>query len=398
MGFERIGGDDLMSQRKLRVGMVGGGGPSNFFGAPHRRAILIDNSAELTAGALRSNPEESIASASELYFTRGYEDWQSLVSSEAALPDSEKIDYVTIVTPNDAHFGPADAAAVAGIGVLCEKPLTTTLDEARKLHATVRSNNTPFVVAYTYTGYPMVMMARELVHDGAIGEIRKVEAWYPQGWLASKLEEQNQKQASWRVDPSKAGSSGCGGDIGTHAYEFVRFVTGLSAVRLQARLKAFVPGRSLDDDFTVLAELSNGGIATVTASQVTIGAQNDNGFRVIGTTGTLEWNNTRHNVLERYAAGKPVTVYRLGAEYDYIPASVKPYVRVPSGHPEGFHEALANLHRTLEWTIRGRRGENVPKPFEHPGIVDGVAGMAFIEAAVTSSAKGGEWVDVPKIG
>jgi predicted dehydrogenase len=266
------------------------------------------------------------------------------------------------------------------------------------LLATVRSNNTPFIVAYTYTGFPMVMMARELVHDGAIGEIRKVEAWYPQGWLASKLEAQDQKQASWRVDPTKAGSSGCGGDIGTHAYEFVRFVTGLTAVRLQARLKAFVPGRALDDDFTVLADLTNGAIATITASQVTIGCQNDNGFRVIGTTGTLEWNITEHNSLKRYAAGKPVTIYRLGAEYDYIPASVKPYVRVPSGHPEGFHEALANLHRTLEWTIRGRRGENVPKPFEHPGIVDGVAGMAFIEAAVSSSTKGGEWVEVPKVG
>ncbi len=387
-----------MSQRKLRVGMVGGGGPSNFFGAPHRRAILMDNSAELTAGALRSNPEESIASAKELYMPRGYGDWQSLVSSEAALPEAERIDYITIVTPNDAHFGPADAAAIAGIGVLCEKPLTTTLDEARRLHATVRSNNTPFVVAYTYTGFPMVMMAKELVRDGKIGEIRKVEAWYPQGWLASKLEESNQKQASWRVDPAKAGGSGCGGDIGTHAYEFVRFVTGLSAVKLQARLKAFVPGRALDDDFTVLAELNNGGIATITASQVTIGAQNDNGFRVIGTTGTLEWNITDHNTLKYYAAGKPLTLYRLGAEYDYIPAAVKPYVRVPSGHPEGFHEALANLHRTLEWTIRGRRGENVPKPFEHPGIVDGVAGMAFIEAAVASSAKGGESVEVPKIG
>ena len=168
----------------------------------------MDNSAELTAGALRSKPEESIASARELFFTRGYPDWQALVKAEAALPESERIDYLTIVTPNDAHFGPADAAAAAGIGVLCEKPLTTTLDEARRLHATVASKDVPFVVAYTYTGFPMVMLARELVHDGAIGEVRKVEAWYPQGWLATKLEAEGQKQASWRVDPAQGGRLG----------------------------------------------------------------------------------------------------------------------------------------------------------------------------------------------
>ena len=298
---------------------------------------------------------------------RGYPDWETMIKSEAALPESERIDYVTIVTPNDAHFGPADAAAAAGIGVLCEKPLTTTLDEARRLHATVRSKNVPFIVAYTYTGFPMVMLARELVHNGDIGEVRKVEAWYPQGWLASKLEADNQKQAAWRVDPAKAGSSGCGGDIGTHAYEFVRFVAGLSAVRLRARLKTFVPGRALDDDFTVLAELNNGVIATITASQVTIGAQNDNGFRVIGTSGTIEWSITDHTVLKHYAAGQPLRVYRQGAEYGYFPGSVKPYLRLPSGHPEGFHEALANLHRTLEWTIRSAARRDCSQAVSAPG-------------------------------
>ena len=385
-----------MSQRKLRVGMVGGGGPANFFGAPHRRGILMDNSCELTAGALRSNPEEAIASAKELFYTRGYGSWESMIAAEAAMPASERIDYVTIVTPNDAHYGPAAAAAEAGIGVLCEKPLTTTLEEARKLHATVVSKNIPFVVAYTYTGFPMVMFARELIKDGAIGEVRKVEAWYPQGWLASKIESDGQKQAAWRVDPAKAGASGCGGDIGTHAYEFVRFVAGRNATKVRGRLKAFVPGRSLDDDFTVLADLDNGGIATIAASQITIGAQNDNGFRVSGTTGTLEWSITDHNNLKHYVGGQPLKLYRLGAEYGYIPASIKPYVRTPSGHPEGFHEALANLHRTLEWTIRGRLGEKVPTPFEHPGIADGVAGMAFIEAAVASSHQDGAPVEMPK--
>jgi predicted dehydrogenase len=378
--------------------MVGGGGPGNFFGGPHRRAILMDNSAELTAGALRSKPEESIAAARELFYTRGYGDWQSLVKGEAALPESERIDYLTIVTPNDAHFGPADAAAAAGIGVLCEKPLTTTLDEARRLHATVATHNTPVVVSYTYTGFPMVMLARELVKDGSIGEVRKVEAWYPQGWLATKLESEGQKQAAWRVDPGKAGASGCGGDIGTHAFEFVRFVAGRNATRVRGRLKTFVPGRALDDDFTVLAELDNGGIATVAASQITIGAQNDCGFRVCGTAGTLEWSIVEHSILKHYAGGQAVRVYRQGGDYGYFPGSVKPYMRLPSGHPEGFHEALANLHRTLEWTIRRRRGETTPTPYEHPGIADGVAGMAFVEAAVASSNQDGAWVEVPKVG
>jgi predicted dehydrogenase len=354
----------------------------------------MDNSAELTAGALRSDAAGSIASAKELYFTRGYGDWKTMIDAEAKLPESERIDYVTIVTPNDAHFGPADAAAAAGMGVLCEKPLTVTLEEAKRLHATVTKYKTPFVVAYTYTALPMVMLAREFVRGGKIGKVRKVEAWYPQGWLATKLEAENQKQAAWRVDPKKSGASGCGGDIGTHAYEFVRFVAGLGAKKVSARLKACVEGRALDDDFTVFAELEEGAFATIAASQITIGAQNDNGFRISGTTGTLEWSMLDHNSLKHFQGGQPVHLYRLGAEYGYIPESVKPYVRVPSGHPEGFHEALANLHRTLEWQIRGSRGETCPKPFEHPGIEDGVAGMAFIDAAVKSSHEGGKWIDV----
>lgn len=384
-----------MARSKMKVGMVGGGGPGNFFGKPHRTAILMDNSAELVAGALRSKPEDSISAAQELFFTRGYGDWKSMMEGEAARAEGDRMDYATIVTPNHEHFGPAYAAAEKGFGVLCEKPLTLTLDEARKLQELVKQNNIPFVVAYTYTAYPMVMLARELVQGGSIGEVRKVEAWYPQGWLATKLEESGQQQASWRVDPTKSGASGCGGDIGTHAYEFVRFVAGLSALRVSARLKTFVSGRVLDDDFTVLAELNNGAIATIAASQITIGAQNDNGFRISGTKGTIEWSNTDHTNLKHYQGGQPVHVYRLGAEYGYFPESIKPYLRTPSGHPEGFHEALANLHRTLEWTIRSKRGETCPKPYALPGIADGVAGMAFIDACVASSSQHGKWVDVP---
>jgi predicted dehydrogenase len=384
----------MADQRKLRVGMVGGGGPGNFFGAPHRRAILMDNAAELTAGALRSDPQGSLEAAKELFFTRGYPDYQTMLREEAALPEGERIDYVTIVTPNDSHYAIAKASLEAGIAVLCEKPLTLTLEESLDLVQIVKRTGLPFTVAYSYTGLPMVMLARELVRSGEIGEIRKVEAWYPQGWLATALEQQGAQQAVWRVDPSKSGASGAGGDIGTHAYEFVRFVAGLTAVQVQARLHTFVGGRRLDDDFSVFARLNNGGLATITASQVTIGAQNDNGFRVIGERGRVEWSMLDHMSLHVFRPGEPVAHYRLGAEYSYFPESIKPYLRLPSGHPEGFHEALANLHKSQQLQIRKRLGESVPAAYPHPDVVDGAAGMAFIEAAVKSSASDGAWTDV----
>jgi predicted dehydrogenase len=388
----------MASPRKLRVGMIGGGGPVSFRGAPHRRAILMDNSAELTAGALRSNPDEAVAAASELFFPRGYPDWETLIASERDLHESQRIDYLTIVTPSPMHFGPAEAAAGLGLGIICEQPLTSTLDQARRLHALVVSHEIPFLVAHTYTGYPMVMLARELVRGGEIGEIRKIEAWYPQGWLARRQENEGPRQASRRLEIDTTGASGCGGDLGLPAYQFVRFVSGLHAVRLLARMKSIVPGRPLDDDFTVLAELNNGAIGTITASQITTGAQNDNGFRIIGTTGTLLWSHTHFAALEHYTVDRPVRVYRQGSDYPYLPGSIRPYLRLPGGHPEGFHEALANLHRTLEWTIRRNRGEPAPHPYEHPGVVDGLAGMAFLEAAVQSARQDGAWVDVPRGG
>jgi len=383
--------------RKIRVGMVGGGGPKNFFGGPHRTAILMDNTAELTAGALRSDAQGSLESAKELNFKRGYPDYQTMLREESALSADERIDYVTIVTPNDSHYPVAKASLEAGFPVHCEKPLTLTLSESQDLVKLVKQTRLPFVVTYSYTALPMVMLARELVRNGDAGKIRKVEAWYPQGWLAGRTEDMGVQQAEWRVDPAKSGASGCGGDIGTHAYEFVRFVAGLSAVQVSARLNTFVEGRRLDDDFTVLARLNNDGIATITASQVTIGAQNDNGFRVIGDKARIEWSMLDHMSLRVYKPGQPLSVYRLGAEYDYFPSSIKPYLRLPSGHPEGFHEALANLHKTIQLQIRARNGERVPDAYPHPGVEDGAAGMAFIEAAVASSRSTGAWTDVTQV-
>ncbi len=385
----------MAENRKLRVGMVGGGGPGNFFGSPHRTAILMDNSAELTAGALRSTAQGSLDEAKRLFFMRGYPDYQTMMRDEAALPAGERIDYVTVVTPNDSHYAVAKAALEAGFPVLCEKPLTLTLEESLDLVRLTKQKGLPFIVAYTYTGFQMVMQAREMVRQGDIGEIRKVEAWYPQGWLADRTEDQGVQQAQWRVDPKKSGASGCGGDIGTHAYEFVRFVAGLTAAQVSGRLKTFVPNRALDDDFSVLARLNNGGVATITASQVTVGALNDNGFRVIGTKGTIQWTITDHLSLYVYLSGKPVEVYRLGDGTQS--AAMAPYLRLPGGHPEGFHEALGNLHKTIQLQIRAKNGEETATPVHHPDVVDGAAGMAVIEAAVASSANDGAWTDVVQV-
>lgn len=383
--------------RKLRVGMVGGGGPGNFFGGPHRTAILMDNTAELAAGALRSDSQGSLDSATDLHFARGYPDYATMMRDEAALSPDARMDYVTIVTPNDSHYPIAKSALEAGFPVLCEKPLTLTLAQSVDLVRLADTNRLPFAVAYSYTGLPMVMLARELVGAGDVGEVRKVEAWYPQGWLATRAEDSGGQQAKWRVDPSKAGASGCGGDIGTHAYEFVRFVAGLTATQVQARLHTFVERRALDDDFTVLARLDNGGIATITASQVTIGAQNDNGFRIIGAKATIEWSVLDHMSLRFYPPDGTAKVYRLGGGYPCFPASIQPYLRLPAGHPEGFHEALANLHKSLQLQIRKRNGEDVPAAYPHPGVRDGAAGIAFVEAAVKSSAADGEWTKVSSV-
>lgn len=387
----------MAEHRKMQAGMVGGGGPKNFFGGPHRTAILMDNTAELAAGALRSDPKGSLEAGKEHFFTRSYPDYETMFREEAALPEGERIDYVTIVTPNDSHHAVSKAALEAGIPVLCEKPLTITLDESRELIELTRKTRLPFIVAYTYTGLPMVMLAREMARGGDIGKIRKIEAWYPQGWLAGRTEDLGVQQAEWRVDPKKSGASGCGGDIGTHAYEFVRFVAGLTAQEVSARLHTFVKGRKLDDDFTVLARLNNDAIATITASQVTIGSQNDNGFRIIGDSGTLEWSITDHCSLRHYRGGEPVRIYRLGAEYGYFPESIRPYLRTPSGHPEGFHEALANLHKTIQLQIRAARGDRSAAAYPHPDVVDGAAGIALIEAAVKSSDDDGRWTRVEQV-
>ena len=376
---------------KLRVGMIGGGGPDSFFGMVHNRAIALDASRELVAGALRSNPEAAMRAADD-YGIAGYPTYQALL--EAVQSGEQALDYVTIVTPNFAHYEPAKAFLQAGIPVLCEKPITMTVAEAEDLAQIVERESVPFVLAHTYTGHPMMMLAKEMIHSGEIGQVRKVVSWYNQGWLATALEDTGQQQASWRTDPARTGISNCGGDIGTHAFIAATWVTGLAVERVSARLNTFVEGRVLDDDFNVIGELENGGTALITATQIAVGYRNDNGFRVFGTKGSIEWHQERAEcLLVRHGDGRDIT-YWIGAEFD-LPASVASYLRVPSGHHEDFFPALANLHTTIERLIRARRGEqDVPAAFPHPSAQEGLAGMKFVAAAVESSNNSGAWTQV----
>lgn len=373
---------------KLKVGLIGGGGSGNFFGHVHKRAIALDNSRELVAGALRSDPAASMEAAAA-YDVTGYPSYDALL--EDVRTGKQELDYVTIVTPNHAHYAPAKAFLEAGIPVLCEKPMTMTVAEAEELKAVVDAGKAPFVLAHTYTGHPMMMFAKELVREGRVGEVRKVEAWYNQGWLATALEDEGLQQAEWRTDPARTGISNCGGDIGTHAFIAATWVSGHSVKKVSARLNRFVEGRQLDDDFNVIGELDNGGTAIITATQIAIGYKNDNGFRIYGSKGSLEWHQERaESLLVR--TGEVDETYWIGGSF--LPDSVASYLRVPSGHHEDFFEALANLHGSMERMIRKGRGEDGPDAFDHPGVDEGVAGMCFVKAAVDSSNGGGAWTDL----
>ena len=376
--------------KKLKVGMIGGGGAGNFFGMVHRRAIEMDTTREVVAGALRRHPKAAMEAA-EAWGIEGFSDYRAML--DAWTSGKLELDYVTIVTPNDAHFGPAMACVKAGLPVMCEKPMTFSVKEARALAAAVRRKKLPFGLAHTYTGHPMMMLAKAFVKRGDIGDIRKIESWYTQGWLAEAIEKSGQQQASWRTDPKRTGISNCGGDIGTHAFVAATWVSGLSVKKVSARLNTFVKGRVLDDDFNVIAEMSNGATAIITATQIAIGHKNDNGFRLFGSKGSLEWHQeaAEHFVLN---TGDCDRTYWLNGG-SFFPADVASYLRLPGGHNEDFLEALANLHGTLERKIRRRNGEkNIPAPFDHPGVDEGVAGMEFVAAAVASSKRKGAWTPV----
>lgn len=381
--------------RKLNMALVGGG-QGAFIGRVHATAAILDLRAQLVAGALSSDPARAKASAPDydIPAARAYGSYQELIESEKKLPEGTRVDFVTVATPNHTHFEVAKAAAEAGFNVVCDKPLTFDLAQAEELLKVVEKSGVVFAVTHNYTGYPLVRMAREMIQSGELGEINAVRSFYIQGWLRTKLEESNQKQASWRTDPKKSGAAGCFGDIGTHAYNLQRYITGLIPEQISAHLKAFVEGRALDDYGTTVIRYGNGALGTVTASQISHGRENDLFIEVDGTKGSLSWRQEEPNQLILRRNGKPHAIYTRDPNAEYMNDSGKAACRLPSGHPEAFFEAFANVYRAAYDSMALRAaGKSFPtKDTVYPNIYDGVEGMFFIEQCVASSKENGQWV------
>jgi predicted dehydrogenase len=378
---------------RIRLGMVGGG-EGAFIGAVHRIASRIDDQYTLVAGALSSTAEKSRRSGEALGLDpeRNYPDFETMALTEAKRTD--RIDAVSIVTPNHLHAPAAEAFLRAGIHVICDKPLTTTLEQARVLQGLARETGLVFAVTYNYTGYPMVRHAREMVRAGELGEIRVIQVEYPQDWLTERLEESGQKQADWRTDPARSGAGGCVGDIGTHAYNLADFIAGVPATELCAELTAFVSGRRLDDNVQIMLRYANGARGMLWASQVAPGNENGLKIRVYGTRGGISWSQEQPNHLWVSPFGKPTHLVSRGS--GSAGAAAARVTRIPSGHPEGYLEGFATIYTEVAAAIRAARaGQALDPDVVYPTVDDGVKGVAFIEAAVASSRVGAQWVPIP---
>ncbi|WP_426425201.1 Gfo/Idh/MocA family protein [Bradyrhizobium genosp. A] len=378
--------------RRIRLGMVGGG-QGAFIGSVHRIAARIDDQFELVAGALASDPVRARASAKELGIAddRAYGSFEEMAKAEAARADG--IEAVSIVTPNHMHGPVAKAFLEAGIHVICDKPLTTTVAEAEELVALVGKSGKVFVVTHNYTGYPMVRQARAMVANGDLGEIRLVHAEYLQDWLTEQLEASGHKQAAWRTDPTRSGAGGCIGDIGTHAYNLACFVTGLELDELFAQLSTFVQGRRLDDDVQILLKWKGGAKGMLWASQVAVGNENCLTLRVYGSKGGLEWTQENPNQLWLTPYGRPKQLLTRGGAGALVEAGR--VTRIPSGHPEGYLEGFATIYAEAARAIRAAEtGRNQDPAVIFPTVEDGLAGVKFIDAAVRSSASNGAWVRI----
>lgn len=380
--------------RRLRMGMIGGGRGA-FIGGVHRIAAAIDGEIELVCGAFSSNPEKSKASGADLYLPpeRVYESYQEMIEKEKELPEGERMDFVSIVTPNHMHVPPAKMALENGFPVICDKPLAFSLEEAKELKEVVERTGLTFALTHNYTGYPMVKQARDMVNEGKFGKIRKIVVEYPQGWLSKSVEKGDNKQAAWRTDPKQAGISSAMGDIGTHAENLAEFITGLQIKDMCADLTSFGEGRELDDDGNILLRFDNGARGVLHASQVAAGEVNDLNIRVYGEKGGLEWHQHTPDVLTVKWLDQPDQVYRAGADRAYLGESAMAHVRTPAGHPEGYLEGFANIYRNFAMTLRARMKGVEPNPqhLDFPDIDDGVRGMAFIENAVASSKSDQKW-------
>ena len=381
--------------RKLRMGIVGGG-QGSFIGRVHVTAAVLDNRATLVAGALSSDPARAKASAADYDIdpARAYGSYREMLDRERALPAEQRIDFVTVVTPNHMHFPVAKAALEAGFHVVCDKPLTLTLAEAEELARIVAASKAVFVVTHNYTGYPLVRQAREMILAGELGEIQAIRVEYIQGWLRTRLETEGQKQAAWRTDPTKSGAAGCFGDIGTHAYNLGRFMTGLLPEKISTNLKTFVPDRPLDDYGHAVIRYENGALGTVTASQISHGRENDLRIQIDGTLGSLQWHQEEPNKLLVRHNGKPHLIYTRDPNAPFMNQAGKAACRLPAGHPEAFFEAFANVYRAgFDAMVAAAMGAAVEtKDTVYPNIHDGVEGMYFIEQSVASSKADGAWL------
>jgi predicted dehydrogenase len=371
-----------------------GGGPGAFIGAVHRKAAALDGEIELVAGAFSSSPEKSQQQGRELLLdpNRVYGSYQEMAEKESKLPEGERIDFAAIVTPNNVHFPIAKAFIEAGFHVVCDKPMTTTIEDAEALCRLVKKHNVVFALTHNYTGYPMVKQAREVARQGELGTIRKIVVEYPQGWLSTFLEGQGAKQAVWRTDPKQAGVSSCIGDIGSHAENLANYITGLEIEELCADLTTFVQGRALEDDGNLLVHYKGGARGVLYASQISVGEENNLRIRVYGTKASLEWHQENPNYLYvRYPDG-PERVYKHGN--DYLTPIAKHNSRLPFGHPEAFIEAFANIYVNAARTMAAKIAEEKPGEFDadFPTVQDGARGVHFIHKAVESGKKQG-WVN-----
>ena len=375
-----------------------GGGRGAFIGAVHRIAAQMDGKAELVAGAFSSDAERSKLSGADLFIdpARTYGSYEEMARAESAAPAEARLDFVVIVTPNHQHFPPAKLFLESGFNVVCDKPVTFNLAEARALKKVIAKTKKVFALTHNYTGNVMVKQARDMVRAGDLGEIRKVVVEYPQGWLSTHIEATGQKQASWRTDPKRSGAAGCIGDIGTHAENLAHYITGLQIDSLCADLTTFVKGRKLDDDGNILLRFKGGAKGILHASQISVGDENHLNIRVYGTKSALEWNQEHPNELTVKFPDRPRQIWRRGN--GYVGARAGGFTRIPSGHPEGYLEAFGNIYREAFRAIAAEvEGQPQPKDLDFPTIDDGIEGMAFIETAVKSSKLGAKWVKFPKV-
>lgn len=378
--------------RKIRMGMVGGG-QGAFIGSVHRIAAAMDGQIELVCGAFSGSADKSKISGKELFIDplRVYGTFHEMILEENKLPPDVRMDLVSIVTPNHLHFEPAKLALENGFHVICDKPMTYNLDEAYALRNIVHSSGLIFALTHNYTGYPMVKQARQMIRNGDLGNVRKVVAEYPQGWLSTLLEATDQKQAAWRTDPSKAGLAGAMGDIGTHAENLTEYITGLKITQVCADISTIVQGRQLDDDGNVLLRFNNGARGILYASQISTGEENNLRIKVYGEKGSFEWSQMEPNTLTVRWLNKPTQLFRTGG-FGLYPEAVA-HTRLPAGHPEGYLEAFANIYRNVAKCIQAKmdKVEVDPMYTDFPDVEDGVRGMEFIYKVIESGKNDSKW-------